>query len=62
VYKGSECRLTDAVKSRDKKLERQKRKKLKEYEEQEKYDELLRIAEEFSDSYVDSLTINDTIN
>ena len=65
VYKGSECHLTDAeIKSRDKKLERQKRKKLKEYEkqEQEKYDEFLRIAEEFSNSYVDSLTINDTIN
>lgn len=65
VYKGSECHLTDAeIKSRDRKLERKNRKKLKEYEkqQQEKYDELRRIAEEFSNSYVDSLTINDTIN
>jgi len=60
VYKGSECHLTDAeIKSRDKKLERQKRKKLKEYEkqQQEKYNEFLRIAEEFSDNYVDTTDV-----
>lgn len=57
VYKGSECHLTDAeIKSRDKELEKQKREKQKNYEkeQQEKYDELRRIAEEFSNNYVDT--------
>jgi len=57
VYKGSECHLTNAeIKSRDKELEKQKRKKQKNYEkeQQKKYDELRKIAEEFSKNYVDS--------
>ena len=57
VYKGSECHLTDAeIKSRDKELENLKREKQKNYEkeQQEKYDELRRIAEEFSNNYFDT--------